>query len=116
MPDPTTHDAPEGAVDLTRMVLLGVAMTDCEAQVFRRFARNHKPGYHDDHIQLEGNKQLARVAAGHRLMKKGVLIKYSACHWYLTDLGKRMAVEWQKQNDQALPRGGAQKGNDHAQD
>lgn len=49
-------------------------------------------------VQLEGDKQLAVIAAGHRLMKKGVLIKHRACQWYLTDLGREMALKWQKEN------------------
>lgn len=74
------------------------AMTEYEAKVFRRFARGYDAGYHQHSIQLEGDKQLPKVAAAFRLMKKGILTRPSACHWYLTDLGKEMALEWQRQN------------------
>jgi len=73
-------------------------MSEFETKVFTRFARAHKPGYGDHSIQLEGDGRIAICAAAHRLMKKGVLIKHSACNWYLTELGRKMAVEWQKLN------------------
>ncbi|MDE2104376.1 MAG: hypothetical protein KGL39_44470 [Patescibacteria group bacterium] len=75
-----------------------VTMTEFEAKIFRRFARNHKPPYADRPIQLEGDGQIAVCAAAHRLARKGVLKKYWACAWFLTDLGKQMAVEWQRHN------------------
>ena len=74
------------------------SLTEYEAMVFRRFARAHKPGVFTGSIQLEGDRQLPKVAAGHRLIKKGVRIKAAACRWYLTDLGEKMAEEWQRQN------------------
>ena len=74
------------------------AMSEYEAKVFRRFARGYQAGYHQHSIQLEGDKQLPKVAAAFRLMRKGILSRPSACHWYLTDLGKEMALEWQRQN------------------
>ena len=74
------------------------AMSEYEAKVFRRFARGYQAGYHQHSIQLEGDKQLPKVAAAFRLMRKGVLSRPSACHWYLTDLGKEMALEWQRPN------------------
>lgn len=73
-------------------------LTPFEEKVFARFARNYKPGWAPHPIQLEGNKQLARVAAGFRMIKKGVLERNESCRWYLTDLGKEMAKEWQKLN------------------
>ncbi len=66
-------------------------ISDFEFKLFRFFARRHVPGYHDNSIQIEGDKQIAVCAAGHRLIKKGILYRNRACHWYLTDLGKRMA-------------------------
>jgi hypothetical protein len=74
------------------------AMTEYETLVFRRFARAHRPGVFTGPIQLEGGRQLAKVAAGHRLIAKGILYKPCSCHWYLTDFGKKMAEEWQRQN------------------
>lgn len=73
-------------------------MSEFEQKVFNRFARAHKPGWSDHPIQLEGDGRIAICAAAHRLMKKGVLVKHTACNWYLTDLGRTMAVEWQKLN------------------
>lgn len=73
-------------------------LTEYESKVFRIFARRHTPGYHDNAVQLEGDKRLPIVAAGFRLIRKGVLSRHRSCHWYLTDLGRRMAVEWQRHN------------------
>ena len=73
------------------------AMSEYETKVFRRFARGYEAKYHQHSIQLEGDKQLPKVAAAFRLMKKGILMRPSACHWYLTELGKKMALEWQRQ-------------------
>lgn len=73
-------------------------MTEFEQKVFNRFARNHTPGTADHSIQLEGDGRIAICAAAHRLMKKGILIKHTACHWYLTDLGRKMAAEWKIAN------------------
>lgn len=75
-------------------------MSEFEQKVFARFARAHKPGWADHPIQLEGDGRIAICAAAHRLMKKGVLIKHQACCWYLTDLGRQMAVEWKKTQPQ----------------
>ena len=66
-------------------------LTEYEEKVFSIFASNHKPGFADHSIQLEGNKQLPVVAAGHRMIKKGVLMCARSCCWYLTDLGQEMA-------------------------
>jgi hypothetical protein len=76
-------------------------LTEYEALVFRRFARAYKHGIFTGSIQLEGDRQLPKIAAGHRLIKKGVLCKAAACRWYLTDLGEKMAEEWQRQNREA---------------
>lgn len=73
-------------------------MSEFETKVFVRFARAHQPGTADHSIQLEGDGRIAICAAAHRLMKKGVLIKHTACNWYLTDLGRTMAIEWKKLN------------------
>lgn len=73
-------------------------MSDYESRVFRRFVRAHKPGFHDHPIQLEGNKQLPVCAAGHRLVRKGILRRDHSCSWRLTELGRQMAVEWQRKN------------------
>ena len=72
-------------------------MSEYQAKVFRRFARGYEAKYHQHSIQLEGDKQLPKVAAALRLMKKGILMRTSSCHWYLTELGKKMALEWQRQ-------------------
>jgi len=32
------------------------------------------------------------------MIKKGLLIKHGSCRWYLTDLGKRMAVDSKLKN------------------
>jgi len=74
------------------------AITVFEERVFRIFAKNHKPGFHDHAIQLEGNGRIAVCAAAHRMIKKGLLIKHGSCRWYLTDLGKRMAVDSKLKN------------------
>lgn len=66
-----------------------------EQKLFLRFARRYKPGISYDSLQLEGDGQIAILAAGHRLIKKGLLCKHVACRWYLTDLGKELAMEWQ---------------------
>lgn len=68
------------------------SMTEFEHKVFMRFVRRYTPGYAgNDSVQLEGDKQLAACAAGHRLMKKGIVIKIKSCFWLLTELGKAMA-------------------------
>lgn len=62
-------------------------LTAYEEKVFAQFVANHKPGFHDHSIQLEGDKQLPVVAAGQRLIKKGVLVCHRSCNWYLTEIG-----------------------------
>lgn len=74
------------------------SLTSFEEKIFARFARRHNPSYHDHPIQLEGDGQIAVCAAAHRLQHKGVLVKSEACRWYLTDLGKKMALEWKRFN------------------
>ena len=71
-------------------------LTAYEERVFRIFWKRYEPGVHMHSVQLEGDKRLAVVAAGFRLIKKGVLSRYQSCHWLLTDLGKEMAVARQK--------------------
>lgn len=79
------------------------ALSEFERKVFTRFAKGFRPEYHQPAIQLEGDKQLPYCAAGHRLMKKGILVKWAACKWNLTKTGERMAVLWQ-QEQQAFVR------------
>lgn len=67
------------------------ALTEYEEKVFRRFWRAYTPGVHQHDIQLEGDGQLPVVAAGLRMVKKGVLMRWQSCCWQLTDLGKEMA-------------------------
>lgn len=81
------------------------SMTDFEYKVFKRFVRRYTPGYSgNDSVQLEGDKQLAACAAGHRLIKKGIVKRIRSCFWVLTDLGKAMAEsdkEGRLRNDKA---------------
>lgn len=71
-------------------------LTEYEEKVFARFWKSHTPGYHFTAIQLEGDKQLPVVAAGYRMVKKGVLTHWHSCRWGLSDLGKQMAEERQR--------------------
>ncbi len=80
------------------------ALTAYEEQVFRRFWTRHTPGYHFPSIQLEGNKRLPVVAAGYRMVKKGVVTHWESCRWGLTDLGVKMAEDRQKKNNFTPPK------------
>lgn len=67
-------------------------MTDFEYKVFMHFVRKYTHGCGGaDGVQLEGDRQLAICAAGHRLIKKGIVKRIHSCFWILTDLGKAMA-------------------------
>lgn len=74
------------------------SLTSFEEKIFARFARRHDPGFHDHPVQLEGDGQIAVVNAAKRMEKKGVLVHHQSCHWYLTDLGRKMALEWKRFN------------------
>lgn len=79
-------------------------LTEYEEQVFRRFWTKYTPKYHFNSIQLEGNKRLPVVAAGLRMVKKGVLNNFQSCCWGLTDLGIAMAKDRQKKNNFTPPK------------
>lgn len=79
-------------------------LTEYEEQVFRCFWTRYTPGYWFNSIQLEGNKRLPVVAAGIRMVKKGVLTNWQSCCWGLTDLGVKMAKDRQKKNNFTPPK------------
>lgn len=66
-------------------------LTEYEEKVFRIFWKRYEPGVWPHDIQLEGDKRLPVVAAGFRLIRKGVLFRWQSCCWQLTELGKEMA-------------------------
>lgn len=66
-------------------------LTEYEEKVFRIFWKRYEPGVWPHDIQLEGDKRLPVVAAGFRLIKKGVLVRWQSCCWQMTELGKEMA-------------------------
>ena len=74
-------------------------MTEFEATVFERFVRNHEVGFHDHPVSLEGDSRIAITAAGHRLERKGLIVRHRAACWYLTERGKRLAETMQKQKE-----------------
>lgn len=67
-------------------------LTEYEAKIFRAFAARYEPGEMFVHVQLEGDGQIAKVAAALRLEKKGLLCRTRACNWYLTQLGEQLAL------------------------
>jgi hypothetical protein len=73
-------------------------LTPYEEGVFRRFWTRYEPPYHFRSIQLEGNKRLPVVAAGYRLVKKGLVTHWESCKWGLTDLGVAMALDRQRKH------------------
>lgn len=71
-------------------------LTNFQKKVFAIFVRNHKPGWGDHPVQLEGDKRLSIVRAGLRLVDKGLLLRAESCRWYLTKAGLNLAEQWQK--------------------
>ena len=69
-------------------------LTDFEARIFRSVAVHYRPnGYHDQvATRFEGSGKIAWVMAARRLEKKGLLCRTRPCHWYLTELGKELAL------------------------
>ncbi len=68
-------------------------LTEFEKKVFAMFERRFKPGYGFPSFQLEGDKQLAVVAAGHRLMKKGLVYRIRSCVWTLSNRGEQYILK-----------------------
>ncbi len=75
-------------------------MTPFETKVFMRFVRNWKPPYAAHSIQLEGDGQIAVLAAAHRLIEKDLLARHASCRWYLTKFGEEVATEIKAQTAQ----------------
>lgn len=72
-------------------------LTPYEADIFERFFAwkiRKMVGYAFHSVQLEGNKRLPVVAAGRRMIEKGLLTCHQSCVWYPTDLGKALALGW----------------------
>lgn len=67
------------------------ALAPFEKRVFMIFVRRHRPGFASRPVQLQGDKQIHRVAAGCRLEKKGLLCRWDATNWHPTKLGEKLA-------------------------
>lgn len=65
-----------------------VVLTPYETRVLNIFRRYYKPGRSFTPIQLEGDRRLPVVAAGLRLVKKGLVLRLKSCAWVLSDAGR----------------------------